>query len=284
MGQKNKVRFNLKNVYYAKLTVGEDGAVSYGTPVHIPGAVSLSLSAEGEATPFYADGTPYYMSVSNNGYSGDLEMALIPDTFRKDILGEAVDTAAQVYMENANTEPVQFAFMWQFDGDKHGTRHVMYNCTASRPSMEGSTTNESKEPQTETLSLTATPLENGLVKAKTGADTPAEVYNGWFAKVWMPDPAAKSARLSALSLGNVSLSPAFDPEVTVYTAETTNATNTITATAEDTAATVSIKNGNTAVTNGAAATWTAGENIVTVSVSNGDEKKVYVVTVTKSAE
>ena len=63
----NKVRFNLKNVYFSKLTVGESGTPTYATPEHIPGAVSISMSPEGDTTPFYADGIQYYTSVANNG-------------------------------------------------------------------------------------------------------------------------------------------------------------------------------------------------------------------------
>ena len=90
-----------------------------------------------------------------------------------------------------------------------------------------------------------------------------------------------SARLSGLTIGALSLTPAFDPDVTEYTATTTNATNTITATPEDDEAEVSILNGETPVTNGSAATWQEGANTVTVTVTNGAAEEVYTVTVTK---
>ena len=88
---KNKIKYNLKNVHYAELKETE-GKVTWEKPVAVPGAVSLSLDAEGETSQFYADGVAYYVSVTNNGYSGDLDMALIPDEFRTGILGDTKDT------------------------------------------------------------------------------------------------------------------------------------------------------------------------------------------------
>ena len=73
----NKVKYNLKNVHAAKLTeMVADGETTftYAAPKAIPGAVSISLDAEGESSPFYADGIVYFRSVTNNGYSGDLEI------------------------------------------------------------------------------------------------------------------------------------------------------------------------------------------------------------------
>ena len=70
--------------------------------------------------------------------------------------------------------------------------------------------------------------------------------------------------------------------MTEYTATTTNATNKVTATPADETAEVEILVGETEIENGASATWEAGENIVTVTVTDGTVSKVYTVTVTKS--
>ena len=181
----NKVKYNLKNAHYALLTVGEDGEVSYAAPVPLPGSVSLSLDANGEPENFYADGIAYYVINNNMGYDGDLELALIPESFRTDVLREKLD-AKGVLIENSDAELALFALLFEFDGDVRHIRHVMYNCSASRPKIEGKTNEEKKEVQTETLTIKATPLADGKVKAKTGNTTDATVYADWYKSVYLP--------------------------------------------------------------------------------------------------
>lgn len=95
-------------------------------------------------------------------------------------------------------------------------------------------------------------------------------------------PDVPDASLSSLTIGSLTLSPAFDKSKTEYTASTTTATNTVTAAASDSDAVIEIKNGTTTVTNGASATWASGENVLTIKVTNGTASKTYTVTVTKS--
>lgn len=195
MPKKNKVKFNICNVHYALQNIAEDGAVTFGTPVAMPGAVSLALDANGEPSNFYADGYAYYTISNNMGYDGDLELAMVPEDFRTDVLKEELDSN-QVLVENANVETANFALLFEFDGDVKKIRHVLYNCAASRPSIESQTNEDEIEVQTETLALTATPLASGYVKAKTGDNTTDTVYQNWYKQVYLPtdetEPAVQS--------------------------------------------------------------------------------------------
>ena len=117
--EKNKVKFGLNKVHYAKITsYDEEGGPTFATPVRIPGAVSLSIDAEGEASNFYADDGVYYVINNNSGYTGDLEIALVPLEFATDILGEKLDEKG-VLTETNTAEVSQFALLFEFSGDKN---------------------------------------------------------------------------------------------------------------------------------------------------------------------
>ncbi len=191
--EKNKVKFGLNKVHWAKIKgYDEEGIPTYDTPVRLPGAVNLSIDAEGELENFFADNGVYYVINNNSGYSGDLEIVLVTTDFATEILGEVLDSKG-VLVEKNDTETAEFALFFEFESDKNKIRHMFYRCAVSRPGTESATTEDSKEVKTETLTLTASALENGLVKAKSCEETDATVYKNWYKAVYMPDIPTETA-------------------------------------------------------------------------------------------
>lgn len=188
----NKVKFGLENVHFAVATIGDDNSATYATPKRVRGAVSLSMDPEGDLVKFRADNIDYWVGNGNNGYNGDLEMALFNSDFRTDILKEQADANGVTY-ESANAELVHFALLFEFKNDLKRTRHVLYNCTATRPAVASQTTEDSTEPQTESSTISAgsihvPALEDDIVKASCKyGDT---VYEDWFESVYIPTAAA----------------------------------------------------------------------------------------------
>lgn len=178
----NKVKFGFKNCYYATITENE-GVITYGTPVALKGAVSMSLSPSGDTTEFYADDSLYFSDVNNNGYEGTLELALVPDDFKIACLGVAKDDN-DVLVEDSTTVNKPFALLCEFTGDTKDRKFVFYNCMASRPDLAGTTKGESIEVQTETLNLTIRPTADGVVKAETSETTPTATLEGWYEAVY----------------------------------------------------------------------------------------------------
>lgn len=180
----NKIKYGLKNVYYAIATDDGTGTLTYDTPVAWKGAVNLSLDAQGDTNNFYADNIIYWTGTANSGYQGDFECALIPDSFKTDVLGEDLDDKG-FYVERSGAPTVEFALLFQFEGDETATRHCLYRCTASRPAVNGATVEESIEPQTESITITAMARINDEVVKSRCPQTSAS-YNTWFDAVVEP--------------------------------------------------------------------------------------------------
>lgn len=180
----NKVKFGLSNVHIAKITE-TDGEITYGTPFAMPGARSLTADPEGETTPFYADNIKYYIATSNQGYTGDLEIAMLVKEFFTQILGQEEDTNGALF-ESADDVTARFALMGEIDGDVKKRRFVYFDCTATRPSAEMNTVEESKEPQTDTISITMSPRSTDkVIKAVIEpSETNQDVYDTFFTKVY----------------------------------------------------------------------------------------------------
>lgn len=185
----NKIKFGLSDVHYAPITAydEETKTYTYGDIKSLPGAVSLSLDVEGSSDSFYADNIVYYTTLTNSGYSGDLEIARITEEFRTTILGETKNSDG-VVIENADAQGTEFALMFQIEGNENPNRYILWRCSAERPSIEGETKEDTTTPKTDTLSITVMARENdhmirGLVEKATET---AATYESWFTTVYQP--------------------------------------------------------------------------------------------------
>ena len=84
-------------------------------------------------------------------------MAYIPKAILQAFMGLQEDANGFLY-DDTDAEMPHFALLFQFEGDQRAVRHVLYNCTASPVSLSGNTTEGANEPQTETVSIVASPV------------------------------------------------------------------------------------------------------------------------------
>ena len=182
--EKNKVLYGIEKCYIAKLTE-TDGEITYETPIPMPGVTGLSPEPQGETTKFFADNIVYFIANSNQGYEGDLVLAITPEEFLTQILGQEVDSNGAV-IENADDKIARFALMFEGKGDKKARRWVYWDCTATRPSRENNTQEESVEVGTESITITMSPrTSDKAIKCYLEPnETNQDVYDTFFTKVY----------------------------------------------------------------------------------------------------
>lgn len=193
----NKVTFGLRNLHVAfRDTDDSSGAIAYEAPIHIPGAVGFKPSPEGDETKFYADDTLFFTATKNDGYTADVDVALIPDAVIARMLGYEIDANGAV-IEDADALPVPFAIMFEVAGDERQRRTVYYECRAARPSREEKTKEANITPGTDTIKLTITPVEindmyvvRAVMEANDANSGVDGAFTTFFESVYMPEPVA----------------------------------------------------------------------------------------------
>lgn len=180
-----KVKFGLKNVHIAPITNVSEGKYTYGDIIKVPGAVSISLEPQGDSSDFYADNIKYFSAYANQGYEGDFELAMITDEIREKIFGEKKDSNG-AFIENANDIFKPFALGFQVEGDEKGRRFWYYNCSCSRSKNEAKTTESSKEPSTDSMTIKTMAREtDGKVRALLSeSESNKEAYDSFFEEVY----------------------------------------------------------------------------------------------------
>lgn len=154
MADKNKVEFGISKLHFGTYTE-QDGTVTLGAPIAVPGAVSLSIEPEGDSNNFYADNVIYYSGFSDNGFSGSVEVARFEDAFKKAFLGYQELSDGGLAMIKGAIRPNVY-IMAEADGDAEKRRFIMYNASLGGIQREYNTIEEDKEPTTETIDITVT--------------------------------------------------------------------------------------------------------------------------------
>ena len=159
----NKVEFGLSNVHVGTYTVTE-GVVTLGAPVAIPGAVALTMESKSEENKFFADDIVYFTDFTDEGESGELTMALFPDTFKIAYLGYAqLDDGGVAKISGAQTKAMYMIFEGKGDATKR--RHILYNLSPGQIKRERKTMEGKKEVETEVLPISlAGDTKTGIVK------------------------------------------------------------------------------------------------------------------------
>jgi phi13 family phage major tail protein len=124
----------------------------------IPGAVSFSPTSNANNTDFHADNVLFFSAVSDTGgITGNLEMALFPNTFLRDVLGWAIaDNGGLVQLANQPHPP--FALLFEVAGNEEPIRVVYYNCVGSTPTDSHTTNTQNITVATKSMAISATPI------------------------------------------------------------------------------------------------------------------------------
>lgn len=199
------VKFGLSNVHFFVLTETTDSqtgvvSMSYGSAIAQPGAVHLTLDVtENDTEPFYADDRAYYIpATKSGGYSGTLEVALIPDALKLAAMQYKTDEDG-VMIEVAESDTVYVGFTFEIDNDEKARRLVYYKAKLGIPAVDAATTEGTKTPTTETLPITVLPTtttfkfgtgtsqeEVAVVSGYSTPDTDATVYTNWHTAPHLP--------------------------------------------------------------------------------------------------
>jgi phi13 family phage major tail protein len=222
----------------------------------MPGAVNLSLKGNTTSTSIPADDDPDYAQIIENlGYDGDIEFQIFGDQDKVDCLGATRDSNGCI-VENKDDKPNPQALLFEFAGDKKAIRHVLYNCTFTKPDIESATKGDKAETKTDKLSIKARPaLDTGDIKYKTSDATPTSVYNNWY---------------NIVTLKNTTIGAQISPDDIVFDKKTANQSDAVINIMPANSETLtSIKNGETTLS--ATTAYTVSTNVVTI-------KKTYLAT------
>lgn len=283
--------FGLPNCHVADLL--DEEALTYGEPLDVAalgGIIEIALDTDSSTEPLYASDQPWIDDETDNGFTGTIRFVNVwgePTLRRKFAPYVGYQFAADGTLLGSTGRPrKKFALMSGQSGNIQGKRTCYLMCQVSKPAKNAATKEGNGVHQADEFPIVARPvkLPSGW-KGSFYENVPEDgaLYEDFFQRVRtdMVPETDGAATLSALAVGPMPLTPTFAAGTTSYALTTTESSLAVTAVPTDEDATVAITCGETTVANGGSAALSAGENVITVTVTNGTSSKTYTVTVTK---
>lgn len=184
-------RIGCKNLHYAIVTKGENGQVSYGTPVPIKKLISVKTTDQFAEYTFYSDDSTEESSRKLTGCEIEIEVGALDNKTKSALTGVTFKEGKLI--RKANDASPTVALLWEItrsEGDKSEYR-VLYRCSLSLKDAENTTIEDSIESNNMILTGNAIPDENGVVDLEIyGGDVGAEsLVTNFFKAVVLPDGA-----------------------------------------------------------------------------------------------
>lgn len=177
----NKVTFGLENVHWSKPTIQAGDEIQYSKPEKMPGSVELQLDPQSTDIKLKADNIDYYVSQSNDGYTGKLVFYNVSEEFLQYAVGE--EQVDELIAERSSSHGEPITLLFQIEGDKHAIRHCLTQVVVKRPKV-GSATKDGNNYNKVELEFIASPRPNDkVVKYKTSKKTTPATYKAFFDSV-----------------------------------------------------------------------------------------------------
>ena len=183
-----KVLFNIKKLQMSPITsISAAGVPTYGTPLAVPGTVSLTLDSQESSDPFYADGEAYYTPSGAETSTGTLENAMFTREVLKAIFAYVEDDNGNMLATDGQVE--EFGMQFACDSDDGDVYFTFYRVSATKPGINLTTNNPTAtiNPQSISITASAITLADGVTSiSRSFADKTASNYANYFNAITLP--------------------------------------------------------------------------------------------------
>lgn len=182
-----KVLFNIKKLQFSKIeSISAAGVPTYGTPLLMPGTVSLSLDSEDSSEPFYADGEAYYTPNGSETVTGTLENALFTEEVLKALYAYVTDTNGNLLQTDGQVS--EFGMQFACDSDDGEVYFTYYRVSTNKPGLNLTTNAPSAtiNPQSVNVTASTISLADGTKIIKSYATKTATNYATYFDAITVP--------------------------------------------------------------------------------------------------